>query len=332
MKKAVRVLQVVIGMPSVKNPSLMPFISSQIKSLKKYGIEIDVLSLSELCENKLGKYFYGIREVRTRVYNNNYDIVHAHFSYCGWVSRCQSKVPVIVSLMGSDILGRINKRGRLSLRGKIDSWLTKFLAKFMDHIIVKSDNMAKMISQKNKVTVVPNGVDFELFRPINKNQAREYFGLELDHNVILFAANPELSNKNYPLARDSVEILKKKLSSPCLLWVVCNKSQTELALAMNAADVLIVPSFTEGSPNVVKEAMASNLPIVSVNVGDVSQVISKAINCYIADYDPVDIAEKIALVIESGNRSNGRQCIEHLRLEIVAKKILNIYESIIEKR
>ena len=100
---------------------------------------------------------------------------------------------------------------------------------------------------------------------------------------------------------------------------------------MNAADVLLFTSFWEGSPNVVKEAMACNLPIVSVRVGDVPEVIGNAHNCYLADYDPADLAAKVKCVLASGERSNGRQFVEHLRVENVARKLNDIYVDVLKR-
>ena len=89
----------------------------------------------------------------------------------------------------------------------------------------------------------------------------------------------------------------------------------------------------EGSPQFVKEAMACNCPIVSVDVGDVKEVIDSVENCYLAPYDAKDIAEKLRIVLADGRRTNGRDKILKMGLdsESVAKKIVEIYKSVLSK-
>lgn len=326
-----RVLHIVGVMPDSGTPWAMPFVESQIESLRKAGLEIDVLDLSANFGRSWTKYLKGIVELRRRLYENRYDLLHAHYSYCGWIARCQWAVPVVVSLMGSDLSGTPDLQGRQTWTGWIDRVASLLLVYLVEHVIVKSQWMATQVPRKCNISVLPNGVDFEQFKPLPRSMAREHFGMGEQDKVILFAADPANPVKNYALAQKAVDIMNAGAANSLnLLWPFYNQPHEEVPLAMNAADVLLLTSFHEGSPNVVKEAMACNLPIVSVRVGDVAEIISGARYCYLADYDPNDIATKLALVFESGERSNGRQCIENLRLEIVAARLAEIYGQVLE--
>jgi glycosyltransferase involved in cell wall biosynthesis len=105
---------------------------------------------------------------------------------------------------------------------------------------------------------------------------------------------------------------------------------------LNEADVLVFPSYMEGSPNVIKEAMACNCPIVSTDVGDVSWVFGKTKGCYLASFDPADFAEKLKEAIsfaQTKGRTKGRQRIVNLSLDMatVAKRLKSIYNKCITK-
>ena len=107
-------------------------------------------------------------------------------------------------------------------------------------------------------------------------------------------------------------------------------SQQQFNLYLNACNALIFTSFSEGSPNVIKEAMAANTPIISVAVGDTKEVISNAQNCYIVNPDPHEMSEKLFITLKDGRRSNGREMISHLEISTIAKKLESVYYSILD--
>lgn len=327
----VRVLQVAGVLPSLHSPWAQPFILDQIESLRSLGLEVDVLDLST-CGVGWKKYILGIGRINELISAKHYDLIHAHYSYCGWVARFQKRVPVIVSLMGSDLMGRSDERGRQTLRGYFDVIVSQILARWVDRIIVKSGAMAKLVHFTDRLVVIPNGVDFNAFKPQDLLAARAQLNMEMDKKVILFAANPEDPGKNLRLAQEAINILQNQSNINYVLLPFYKHSHSEVPGIMNASDVLLMTSFREGSPNVVKEALACNLPIVSVRVGDVPEVLKGVQNCYLADYDPVDIAAKINLIIQSGARSNGRQQINHLRMEIIAGKLVDTYLEMINSK
>jgi len=325
-----RILQVAAGLPNEHTPWLQPFVASQITSLQDSGISVEILNLAEYCGSGWKKYLRGILEIRKRVRENHFDLIHAHYSYCGWVARAQMKAPVIVSLMGSDLLGTPEGNGRQSLRGYFDILLSQILVHLVDHIIVKSEAMKRKLTDQKKVSVIPNGVDFKLFKPLDRDWSRRSLGIAPDAKVVLFAANPDESTKNSALARLAVQELQHVFGGTCSTLFFWKRGQEEVPIAMNAADVLLFTSYWEGSPNIIKEAMACNLPIVSVNVGDVPEIISGTKNCFLASYNAADIASKLKLVLEMGERSDGRQHIEHLRLEIIAERLIETYEHVLQ--
>jgi len=99
-------------------------------------------------------------------------------------------------------------------------------------------------------------------------------------------------------------------------------------IILNASDLLLLTSFYEGSPNIIKEAMACCLPIVSTTVGDVRATIGNTEGCYISSFDPVDVKENIEKAIIYGKRTNGRGNIKFLNSKEISKRLFEIYNGL----
>jgi teichuronic acid biosynthesis glycosyltransferase TuaC len=307
-------------------------IKAQGESLREQNIEVNYFLIN-------GKGFFGyVRNIiilREYLSTRKYDLIHAHYGLAGIVALLAiKKNKLVVSFMGDDIMGSNNPDGSLTIMSLNISKLNSFLAKsFYDFVIVKSIEMHKQIQKENSY-LIPNGVNISIFKPTDKSTSRKI--LKIDHNkkIVLFVSNPERVEKNFSLAQKAL----RRLNIPDTeLITVYNKSQTELIDYYNAADVSVLTSFHEGSPNVIKEAMACNCPIVSTDVGDVSWVLGNTEGCYIAGFDPKNFAGKLkqALAFASKiGRTKGRDRIIELGLdsETVAKRIIGVYERVLGKR
>jgi glycosyltransferase involved in cell wall biosynthesis len=101
---------------------------------------------------------------------------------------------------------------------------------------------------------------------------------------------------------------------------------------MSACDALVLTSRVEGSPMVIKEAMASNLPIVSVRVGDVPEIIGATPGCALVECDVAAIAAQLVTVLRERQRTDGRERIAHLRHDRVAQRVRTVYERAVATR
>lgn len=290
-------------------------VNNQAETLRNIGIEVDHYLI-------IGKGFFGylnnIPKLHKYLKSGNYEIVHAHYSLTAFITTMAGAKNLVVSLMGSDAF--------LTFWMKLAAWF--FYSFFWRVTIVKTEEMKKTLMMP-KAIILPNGVDLSTFNPINQNEARKILGIEQNIKVILFIADPSRKEKNHQLALDSV---KKLDSNNVKLFTVYDKPNELIPTYLSAGDVLLLTSIWEGSVNVVKEALACNLPIVSTDVGDVRKNILGIEGCYICQKDSVDISEKLKMAIAFNNRTKGRQRIIDLKLDSdsVAKELLFYYKQILK--
>lgn len=304
------VLQVKVLFVYGGNGKSMPFIKEQKDSLIKSGVVVEDFII-------LGKGFLGyisnLKLLRARILAGKFDVVHAHYGLSGLLAVLQNLVPIVTTFHGSDV----NLR-----RNWFFSFLTSRLSDF--NIYVNHDMQKRLFNYKN-CKVIPCGVDTKVFYPIEKIVAKKMLGLNTDVKYILFTSSFNNFVKNYPLARDALNLINDNVS----LIELKDKSRDEVNILLNACELLLMTSFSEGSPQIVKEALATNTPVVSTNVGDVSSLFSHVDNCFLVDFNPSDVAGKIIKVIASGSESNGRESILKIDVDIVANSIVSIYKSLL---
>jgi teichuronic acid biosynthesis glycosyltransferase TuaC len=300
--------------PTAEDPGFGCFVKSQIDSLAEKDIRYDLI-FADGRSSKLN-YLLGAWRVFRRSLNDSYDLVHAHYGLSGLLARCQWRAPIVVSFCGSDVLDRF--------QGKI----SRLVSRMADCSIVKSPNLKAALKGKN-VYILPNGVDLNLFRPMDHEQAKCSLGLSPERSHILFVGGADRKVKRIDVARKVTRIVGARLRRPVELIELHARPQMEVAVYMNAADVLLMTSDWEGSPNAVKEAMACNLPVVSTDVGDVREMIGGLEHCHICPQDPAALAEKVLSVLSAPVRTSGRESVGRYGLERTADRLVAIYKNLI---
>ncbi len=324
-----RVLVVAPPLPTSNEPNTMPPLSRQIHSLQAHGLEIDVLEMRGLPKVK---YLQLIPRFLRRAARA--DLIHAHYGFCGWLARLQIGKPVVVSFMGDDILGTPDETGRLSLASRAVVAIDRWLARCVNAVIVKSAEMAEIVKPVT-AHVVPNGVDLTLFRPIDRAQAQQQLGWPRDKRYLLFPGNPDNPRKGFPLAQAAVQLASEQSGQPFELVPLRNVLPDQVPLYMNACEAMLLTSQLEGSPNVVKEAMACNLPVVSVPVGDVETLLQNATGYTVQPRDPARLATALLQVLAlDPQQIQGRAALQQqgLSLEQVAERIITIYKQVLSGR
>lgn len=260
-----------------------------------------------------------------------FDLIHAQTGHCGALARLQFRYPVLTSYVGYDVYGKQRTNGGIAIKSRVEAWLFRNLARTFAATITKSRGLSDALpaSARPRDTVLPNGVDRRLFRPLARQQARERLGWSLDGLVVLFVGDPKVPRKRFRLAEEACA--RARESFPELSLRVCSGVPVpRVPLWMNAADVLLLTSLAEGSPNAVKEAMACNLPIVAVDVGDVRDVISGTERCRVTDDSSERLGDALVEVLaDAPARTDGRDRTAHLSLETIAARLLQIYEQLV---
>ena len=304
-----------------------PIVKNQGESLRKNGVDVDYFAIKG--KGVIG-YIKNIPRLKIKLKSIPYDLIHAHYGYSGIVAYfAKRKQKIIVSFMGSDLLGGVSSKCKKAFYNKLSLKIHQIFAKhYYDFNITKTENLKLQLKSKN-VAVIPNGVDFEKFFPLDITGARRNLNLPLDKKIVLFVAYPARPEKNFKLAYYAFNLVSNQNAE---LIPVYDKTQEVLNYYYNASDLLLLTSLYEGSPNVIKEAMACNLPIVSTDVGDVKKLITGTQGCYITSFDPNDITEKIKLALDFRKRTDGRERIQHLEINRAAKIIIELYEkTLLEK-
>jgi len=306
-----------------------PFTQAQADSLRALGMDVEYFPIQG---KGMKNYLKNVVPLRNHLKTTRYDLIHAHYSLCGWVAVLATlgRVPVIVSLMGDDAQGTFTGEGRIEWKSRIPILMTRLLQPFVRAVISKAPDLAKVVWRKHISHIIPNGVRLDQFALV-PGGCRTELGLEADKKYILFLGNPHDTNKNITLVRDAVALLNDpgvELLNPYPV------THDKVVQYLNSVDVFTLCSFGEGSPNVVKEAMTCNCPIVTTPAGDADWVVRDTPGCLTASYEPADFAEKLrsALAFSANTgRTRGRERIVELGLdsEAVAQRLEEVYLSIV---
>lgn len=287
-----------------------PFITEQAESLSKNGVEIDYFGV---VGKGLAGYLKNIRSLKQKIEDFRPDIVHSHYGLSGLLANLQRKVPVVTTYHGSDINDpKVLGLSKIAMR--LSAW----------NIFVSKKNV-EMSGLTGKYSLLPCGIDTDNFAVKDKAEARKELGWKMDGQYVLFAGAFDNAVKNAALAQAAVALL------PGVdLVEMKGFSRQQVASLFYAADVFLMTSKSEGSPQVVKEALYCGCPIVSVDVGDVAEVTEGILDCYIAKPVEEDLAQKLRLVLASPLRTQGRTVIlaKGMDNKTVATKLLDIYKRV----
>jgi teichuronic acid biosynthesis glycosyltransferase TuaC len=327
MDTPIRVLMITSGWPQPGQPQTTHFVKRQAEFLQRSGVQVDVFQFRGA--RNPWNYARAWRDVRPRLDPTRVDLVHAQFGQSG-VLALPRRLPLVVTLRGSDILGIVGTGGRYTLTGRVSTAVARFVVRHADAVVVVSEHMKDHFRTTAPVTVLPSGLDFELFRTVPRDEARALLGWPLHKRLVLFAGNPDLPRKRYPLARAAMDVLNRTL--PAELVVAWGVPHSEIPLYMNACDAFVFTSMQEGSPNVVKEALACDLPVVSVPIGDTTERLRGIAGCeLVADEQPEAIAQALERVLRRGGRVAGRVAVAHLAEEAITARLIDVYRGAIAR-
>ena len=317
-------LRVLSVIPAEEEGAAMIFAKRQVRALREVGVVSEPFFLSSRTSP-----FILVREwrrLRREIRSFRPDLIHAHFgTMTAFFCALAGTRPLVVTYRGSDLNPCPNiPRLRAGL-GKVLSQIASLRASRA--ICVSEQLKGKLLWAKRRTTVIPTGVDTQLFYPRSRNTARAEIGLPVDERVVLFNASSNPRIKRLDLARAAVD-RARSLCGAIRFEVLEGATDPKVVpLLLNAADCLLVTSDWEGSPNIVKEAIACNLPVVSVEVGDVRARLAMVEPSRIVERDVDKLGQALADILSRRQRSNGFATIQGLSQERVSRQILSIYQA-----
>jgi len=307
----------------VTNPDAQ-FFTTQVESLRRQGVDGDVVAVPGRRRATEGGadgrspldylQFYPRVLRRSR---GDYDIVHANYGLTAPAALAQPTRPVVLTLWGSDLLGPAGP-------------LSRACARLADAVVVMTEGMAAALGPVD-AHVVPHGVDLDLFRPIPQAAAREAVGWDEDITQVLFPYAAGRPVKDHPRAVAVVDRAAERLGEDVRLRTLSGVPHARMPLYHNAADALLLTSKREGSPNVVKEALACDRPVVATRVGDVPERLAGVDNAHVCRTD-AELVDALVAVLDRGARSNGRRHVASLSVERMAERLRSVYDSVLDPR
>lgn len=329
-----RVLVVTNAYPSVADPASGVFVERQVASLVDGGVDVDVVHVDRTGTGQRA-YLRLPELIRRSTAEARPDLLHVTYGgvMAAAVTRSADELPVVVSFCGTDLLGSPAEppvRRAVIRAGVVAS---RFAAVRAAGVVVKSPVLRDALPRsvpRDRVWVVPSGIDFERFRPLDRDASRARLGWDVSRRHVLFPADRARAEKRFPLAEAAVEALRGR-GADVVLHALAGVPHDEVPTWINAADAVLLTSTHEGSPNAVKEALACDVPVVSVDVGDVRSLLDGIAGCVVAPADPAGLADGLAAVLSGAGRVEARERHRGLSLERAAERLIEVYETVLER-
>jgi teichuronic acid biosynthesis glycosyltransferase TuaC len=321
-----RVLFVTSMWPDDERPHYGTFIKTQAQSLEDLGIAVDIVAIRGYTSSLA--YLFSWQQIRAAQGKQRYDLVHIHTGHAAPAGLTGTRLPTVVSFVGGDLLGNPGEHG-IIWKSRIEATVFRQLARVSTRTITKSREMEDALprSLRARNDVIPNGVNLEAFAPRDRTETRETLGWPQDELVALFLGDPDDPRKNLSLARAAVSEVQERQPN-VRLHVGWGSRPSEIPNLMWAADALVFTSRSEGSPNVVKEAMAAALPIVATPVGDVPERLDGVAGCFVAAPDPESFADALTEALSFGRAPAAREAVQALSLPRIADRVAGLYERL----
>ena len=306
----------VLVVASFNKGSFSPFIIEQAEALKEYGSKIEYFGLQG---KGLFGYLGNVPQLKRKINEFCPDIIHAHYGLSGLFANLQRQIPVVTTYHGSDINDKkALPFSRLAMR--LSAW----------NIFV-SRKIMEIARPKKNYSLLPCGIGLCELQQMDKSMARQRMGLDANKYYVLFAGAFDNEVKNAPLARKTME----ELCDPnAVLLELKGYSRDEVTMLMCAADAFLMTSYSEGSPQVIKEALACGCPIVSVDVGDVKERRKGVNGCYVAEScNAAELAILLQNALGFEGKTKGRERVisDELDNRQVAQQLMEIFKSVCRK-
>jgi glycosyltransferase involved in cell wall biosynthesis len=265
-------------------------------------------------------YLKSIFSLNLFIKQNKFNVIHIHFGLTGLFLLFNPfiRTPTILTIHGSDISSS-------KLFGLLP-FITKMVIKRVNKVIILNKSMNSLLSKDNhKLIQIPCGINIEQFKIKRANNPSSF--------TIGFPGDKRRPEKNFSLFEKIVIELKKQFTNIEVIEFH-NLTRQEVIENLSRLDCLLMTSLREGSPQIIKEAMAAGVPVISTNVGDVAQLLKNVERCSVINsFSPDQFLEELLTLykLDYNERvTNGSSKLESLSLDqdSVTKAIYNLYQTI----
>ena len=322
-------MRVLAVIPGDGQGSSFVFARRQVEALIRNGVLVRTLFLVDrLSPFRLMREVFRLRQT---IQEFTPDLVHAHYgTITAFVIAVASNRPIVITYRGSDLN---SEYGIGFIRHALGHLLSELASLRAAGIICTSEGLRdRLWWRKTDAVVVPSGINLALFKPMDQVRARRILGWNASETVVLFNAGITPGLKGWDLVQRALEVARE-LAGPIRLVVLNGDTPPDqVPMYLNSSDCLVLASHSEGSPNIVKEALACNLPVVAVDVGDVAERLKCVNPSRIVRRDGFDMGQAIAEIVSLRTRSNGREQVLGLSEDCVSQKVLEVYASALQRR
>ena len=286
------------------------FVYEQIEAVKRIDETAEYAVFAVRQKGPKG-YLAEVKRLKQLIMEYRPAIVHAHCGPVGAMAVLQRRVPVITTFHGSDVN---NPKIRV---------LSIFVSLFSRCSIFVSEGLkAKMPVRGRHSVVLPCGVDTDIFHPRSLEECKERMGIPMDEKYVLFASAFDNAIKNAPLAQQVMSHFPQ-----LRLREIKNRSREEVAFLIGGAELVLMTSHSEGSPQIIKEAVACGQKVVSVDVGDVKEQLAGLEDCAVVASDEKELVDAVAKVLDTPHRDSS-VVPERFDNRCIAVKLNEIYKKI----
>lgn len=322
------IIRVLFVFPGEATGSVMVFAKKQVEAIKQSNVAVEVFSLES--RTSLGRLRSEMKRFRETHASFRPDVVHAQYgTVTALFASLSSTVPLVITFRGSDLNPYA---GSPRIRSLVGRWLSQVAAARAASIICVSEQLKRRLwAGRGRALVLPSGVDTRIFFPRPQADARSELGWNDAERVVVFNAGAWPMVKRLDLARAGVG--KAEAMCGAVRFVILDGTvpQPTVATILNAADGLLVTSDWEGSPTIVQEALACNLPVVSVDVGDVRERLEHIVPSLLVERDADSIGQALATILTRPARSNGSTEIGKISQMHIARQTVAVYHQVLQR-
>lgn len=300
----------------IKNGSVNPFIFEQGEALKMHNGH----DIRHFLIKKGGIFGYIDSSLKIlKLYNKeNFDLVHAHNGLSGFsasISKILSfyKMKLIITFHGTDINNEKERK------------LSYLASKISDFNILVSSFMKMYISKNSEI--IPCGIDMEV-EIADLNFVRNQLNWPLNEFVILFSSAFDRKIKDPEFAFQVIDRLRNETDIPIRFLELNGLTRDQVNQYMQASNLLLMCSFSEGSPQVIKEAILNRLPVITNDVGEVRSICNNVDSCFIVPKTVEEFLNVIKKLVTNPVRILNNKEVLKFDNKVISSDISKLYEKI----